>query len=210
MRYDRMIDGKRLRRWKFSLVLFLLLHGALGVARAESGATSPDSCTLDDACNRLVKQAVSDSQQKQYADALQLYQAAYAIRPEPRLLVSIGRMQHKLQRWEDARQSYQNFLATSTRPDDEPYRKKATEWLKELESQPLSAPGSQASTGAAPPGVLVTSDPRATESKPIYKKWWFWTAIGGTLVAATAVSVGVVLGTRSGRMIDQNAYVFTF
>lgn len=35
------------------------------------------------------------------------------------------------------------------------------------------------------------------KDKPLYKKWWFWTAIGGAIVVAGAVTVGVVLGTRA-------------
>lgn len=35
----------------------------------------------------------------------------------------------------------------------------------------------------------------AKTEKPIYKKWWFWAAIGGAAVAAAAITAGVVVGT---------------
>jgi hypothetical protein len=36
----------------------------------------------------------------------------------------------------------------------------------------------------------------APAEKPIYKKWWFWVAIGGAAVAAAAITAGLVVGTQ--------------
>lgn len=54
-----------------------------------------------------------------------------------------------------------------------------------------------------PPDGDITVDAKlipkgAGPQTPVYKKWWFWTAIGGTVVAAVAGTVvGVVLWQRS-------------
>lgn len=34
------------------------------------------------------------------------------------------------------------------------------------------------------------------EKTPVYKKWWFWVALGGAVVAASAITAGVVVATR--------------
>ena len=58
-------------------------------------------------------------------------------------------------------------------------------------SSSVSAPVARAD---APLAVASPQDP-AKQPSPIYKRWWFWTAIGGT-VAAAAIITGVVVGTR--------------
>ena len=64
-------------------------------------------------------------------------------------------------------------------------------------------------TQGAPHRVEVTlvlgSEPTTAtvEKTPVYKKWWFWVAIGGAAVAATAITVGVVVGTSApGRAVQ--------
>lgn len=191
----------------FRIVLVLLLFATGQVTQAATPATSADACTLDDACKRLVERALLSSQQKQYAEALQLYQAAFAIQPEPRLLVSIGRMQHKLERWEEARASYQQFLNVSAQPEDEPYRAKAAEWLKEIESRPLQPTPTAPTVSEAHPKAIGVEDSRSTERRPVYKKWWFWTLIGG---ATAAMGTGLALGLALPRTppAPQGALVF--
>jgi hypothetical protein len=65
------------------------------------------------------------------------HQSAFALQPEPRLLLNIGRMQQKLGNFAEAQKSYQQFLSSPSRADDAPYRSKALEWLKEVEAQVL-------------------------------------------------------------------------
>ena len=46
--------------------------------------------------------------------------------------------------------------------------------------------------GSDPVGVMVVEK----NATPIYKKWWFWTLIGGAAVVAGGVTAGIILGTR--------------
>jgi hypothetical protein len=77
-----------------------------------------------------------------------------------------------------------------------------------LTTEPAAAPGAAAAPGTAaappaavtpaaatPPAIATAPTPPQPEHKPVYKKWWFWTAIGGG-VAAIAV-IGIVAGVAA-------------
>lgn len=59
--------------------------------------------------------------------------------------------------------------------------------------------------------VTVASE---REKTPVYKKWWFWVALGGAAVAASAITAGVVVGVgargSSDRMTPANTLVVSF
>lgn len=60
------------------------------------------------------------------------------------------------------------------------------------------APSTSAPAPAPAPSTSVTVQPVEMQppSKPIYRRWWLWTAIGGVLVLAGAgVALGVVLSS---------------
>ena len=51
------------------------------------------------------------------------------------------------------------------------------------------------------------------EKTPVYKKWWFWVALGGAVVAASAITAGVVVATRPAaaqRPVPDNTLVIGF
>ena len=61
--------------------------------------------------------------------------------------------------------------------------------------------------GTDPVSVVVVEKERT----PIYKKWWFWTAIAGGVLVAGAVTAGIVAGTRTTppeRMLPGNVLSF--
>jgi hypothetical protein len=50
-------------------------------------------------------------------------------------------------------------------------------------------------TETTPAGTTLTAS--APEKKPIYKKWWFWTAIGGAVVIGAVVGVSVAAPAKT-------------
>lgn len=228
----RQIGGGRLRRIGSLLLLCVFLFspkegrsdGEPGAARsgAEGASASQpreDVCLQDLDCARLANRARSMSAAHEYAAALLAYQAAYAMRPAPWLLVNIGRVNQKLGRLKEAIQSYREFLARDGQPEESDTRSRAKAFLAaaeaELARQP--PPPTAAEEPEPPPAPLVEPPPRPSATppeaaparaaatpalgrvtaqsdtqRPVYKRPWF---IG--LVSASAAGV-VLLGLAFG------------
>ena len=167
------------------------------VAEASTGATSssasPD-CLADPECRKIFESARRLSDSGQYNAALTGYEKAYALRPSPWLLINIGRVQQKMGRPADAVTSFQRFLSTADNGPKEVVDA-AREYLQQAESD-LAAQRAKEQRRLQPAGQ---GDPAAatalSESKPVYKKWWFWLALAGGAAAVAAVAVGVTVGT---------------
>lgn len=161
---------------------------APSVSLASSGAAS---CDEDSACRPVVSRAREFSKAGQLDDALISYQAAYRITPDPRIVFNIARIQHKQNKLEDAKESYQRFI--DTKFDDENLRSKAQEYIAAIQAtlatQVTEPPPAGTLTDAATKGQA--SDP-AQANKPVYKKAWFWVLIGG--VAAAGIAGGIAAG----------------
>ncbi len=149
--------------------------------------TADELCAQDTACRQHAENAQNLSTAGKLSAALDEYQAAYQAIQIPVFLYNIARLYHRTGNTEQAAIYYQRYLAAG-HLEDADHRARAQEYLKQIDS-------------AAPPrdsqkdSTLALSIP-ATEAKPVYKKWWFWT-IAGTVVAGTAIGLGVGLGMRN-------------
>ncbi len=124
--------------------------------------------------------------------ALIEFQRAYAIVPIPDLIYNIGHCQERLNRYAEAAASYRLFLAA--KPDAQERKELETRIveLDRLASSPPPAlpPPSIDLTVRAPPPPIAPAGPPVGK-KPLYRRWWLWTAVGA---AALAVGLGVGLG----------------
>jgi hypothetical protein len=137
-------------------------------------------------------------------------------------LFNIARVLHKQGQSKEAASYYRQYLSSPI--DNAEQKAKAREYLDQLsrseDTRPPEPPVpdiAAASQQAAPLGInplgqtggaTARPDPLAvspvaglradvgTASAPIYKKWWLWTLVGGT-VAAGVVGLGVGLSSRS-------------
>ena len=182
------------RRWKNSagaaavaglLALGVVLPGSPRPAAAQSPEEDP--CLRDAACQKLLARAQAASQERRFDDALATYERAYDTSKAPWLLVNVGRMQHKLARYEDARQSYLRYLEQPRQPGDEEQQAAATDFLSQTEAQIKQQGALTGTTPAAPP----------PEKRPLYKKWWLWTVVGGVVAGGVAGTIAGVYATRS-------------
>jgi tetratricopeptide (TPR) repeat protein len=188
--------------------LFLLLFGlCLPLGHADPKGKS-DGCLKDPVCHEHYEQALSQYDAGRYDDALAGFQAAYARRQMPWLLINIGRAVQRLGRPQEAINYYERYKKAEPNIDPEAekrvnkYIEQARALLEQTPEQPnLPIPPKPEPT--PPPTGTLTASPSPTAptpppppaTKPIYKKWWFWTIIG--VVAAGAVAGGVAGGLAS-------------
>lgn len=181
------------RPWKNSyLAIFIaiLLAAASGQSRAQTAADDP--CLRELACQRLLAKAQSASQDQRYEDALIIYKKAHNLSSAPWLLVNIGRMQHKLGRYQEAKNNYLRYLESPRQPQDDEQRTTAQNFLAQAESQLSPKPDAlHLSVSAAP-----AAPPPAESPRPLYKKWWLWTIVGGVVAGGVAATIAGVYLTR--------------
>lgn len=167
-----------------------------------------DGCLKDSVCHDHYQQALAQYDAGRYEDALTGFQAAYARRQMPWLLINIGRTVQRLGRPQEAISYYERYKKAEPNIDEESERRvnkyieQARALLEQTPEQPNLALPQKPPPPATPPALTAnpgtapeppTSQPPA--SKPVYKKWWFWTIIG--VVAAGAVAGGVAGGVVS-------------
>lgn len=167
-----------------SLVLLITLAFS-PAARADSVA--PD-CSADPACLNLYERAKAASAAGDPDEALRLYKLAHEVRADPLLLFSIARILHKQGKTQEAVPYYTRFLAAPT--DDPVPRKKAEEYLAQIRGGNRPTP---ATATPAPTEAPASTSPAPVDSKPVYKKWWFWTVIGVGVAGGIAAGVAVTV-----------------
>ena len=177
--------------------------------RAAAAPENPDDgCLSDPVCRGHYEQAVALFEQGRFDAALAEFQAAYMQRQMPWLLINIGRAVQRLGRPQEAINYYERYKKAEPNIDPEAekrvnkYIEQARALLEQTPEQPnLPIPPKPEPT--PPPTGTLTASPSPTAptpppppaTKPIYKKWWFWTIIG--VVAAGAVAGGVAGGLAS-------------
>jgi tetratricopeptide (TPR) repeat protein len=126
---------------------------------------------------------------KHYEAALGLFKQSYDAAPHPDLLFNIGRCLEELNRYREAYEAYEKFLAVN--PNDSDVQQRAYRMRRKAIEEPLPVPepppepSPQPAASAAPTAAPVAAT-------PVYKKWWLWTAVVG--VAAVALGVGLGVG----------------
>lgn len=89
----------------------LLLAPAAGVATTGAATTAPAATGETETFESLVGQATGKFKEKDYAGAVQLFERAYAVQPEPAILFNIGRIYEEAQNAEAAIGYYEKFIA---------------------------------------------------------------------------------------------------
>lgn len=189
------------------LVVILLFPG---IAIGQAPILTAD-CTQDAGCLALKEQAAEYSKSGDLVEALRLYKLAYEVRSDPRLLFNIARLLHKQGKSSEAVPYYQKFIDAPIQ--DEEQLQKARGYLEQIQAStatPAQKPTENSSsypTTSLPAETLRVDAPPA--KKPVYKKWWFWVVMSGSVLAASAITAGVIFGTN-GRGLPANTAMFMF
>ena len=159
------------------------------------------------------EQAVSHYNLDEFAPALAEFREAYRLKPDPSFLFNIAQCHRKLGENAAALDFYRKYLRSlpdaPNRPEIERMIAELRERGAEADAAPVvpiapvlapaqaPAPEPAASLNLAPPpadaAVPPATVPPAPEPSAVYRRWWFWTALG--VVAAGAVFTGVVLAS---------------
>jgi tetratricopeptide (TPR) repeat protein len=178
--------------------LVVLLALALGgVAAAESSNDDPKA---------LFERGSALYALGRYAEAAPLFERAFELKPDPALLYNAAQAYRFTGNKTRALTLYRNYYRLYG--DSIPNSDEVQRQIQQLEAaiatdeRAKTAPptGMQAPrptpTAETSPGAVLTASPTPAP-KPLVKRPWFWVAVvGGAAVVATAVGVGVAVGTR--------------
>ena len=152
-------------------------------------APETDPCLVDPQCEQLYEQARTAFKEARYEDAFNAYQEAYKRRQVPWLQLNSGRALQRLGRLDEALSYYDRYKRADVKPTPERLAK-ANQYIAEVKAALEEAAQRRPVVTAAPPPPTPAPAP---EARPVYKKWWFWTILGGVVVAG-AVATGLALG----------------
>lgn len=108
----------------------------------------------------------------EHTQAMASWQAAYRSEPRPIYTFRIAESARQAGATGEAIASYQRFLRDTHPPDFATERKSAEDYLPQLQKE------------------------QQDQKKPVYKRWWFWTIIGG---AAAGIGAGIAAGVVAGQ-----------
>jgi tetratricopeptide (TPR) repeat protein len=140
---------------------------------------------------QLFQEGVTFYKLGRFADAVDRYARAYKILGLPGYLFALGQGHHKLARYKKAIHFYQMYLRDNPGTPET----KSIERLIDECRKKHSAALRRARGGLAPGTVLggagrTRPEQGRSASRPVYKQWWFWTAVG--------VGVAVLVGGLAG------------
>jgi tetratricopeptide (TPR) repeat protein len=150
-----------------------------------------------------------------YREAAREYEAAFEAKDDPALLFNIGQAYRLARDYDEAIRAYKSFLRrlpnSPNRPTVEARLRESQALLeRRRESEPPIGPSAPAETTHAESpartpvvtpstAAVAPTKPAAKPAadRPLYKKWWLWTVVGGVVVAGAVV--GITVGALSAR-----------
>jgi tetratricopeptide (TPR) repeat protein len=172
------------------------------------------------------EQAVSHYNLDEFAPALAEFREAYRLKPDPSFLFNIAQCHRRLGENEEALDFYRKYLRSMPDAPNRADVERTIAELHAREVAPEAAPATlpaAPTTGAtpepsaevAPPGrvtpptatsqepqgiasaSLVAPVPSPPEPRPLYRRWWFWTALGAVAVGAVIASVALASSSEA-------------
>jgi tetratricopeptide (TPR) repeat protein len=123
-------------------------------------------------------------------EAIAEFRRGYELRADPRFLFDIAEGYRQLGRSDQALFFYQRYLKAAPEGPD---REDAEEQIAELEKTATPPPAAKPpAPSLAHDVVIVPVEGRPEEARPLWRRWWAWTAVGVLIVggAVTAFALG--------------------
>jgi tetratricopeptide (TPR) repeat protein len=168
------------------------------------GATTTFAQPPIEQAKKLHEAATGDYTLGHFDKALVGYEAAYKLYPAPAFLFNIAQCHFQLQHWERAVFFFEGYLREVP---DAPNRQLVEELIKDantrraeqrdtdarkldLEKQRLELEKKEKEREERRRQQLLASQKLETPPEsPVYKKWWFWSIVGGAAVGVTTTLV---------------------
>jgi tetratricopeptide (TPR) repeat protein len=125
---------------------------------------------------------------RRFDQALEKYEAAFEAKALPEFLFNIGQCHRNLDNFDEAIFSFRRFLQLEP---ETPRREQIEALIAELEQRKQQAAEDARRVPLIPPDDRGT----AGTSRPMWKKWWFWTGLAAVAAGTTAI---VLTTTGSG------------
>jgi tetratricopeptide (TPR) repeat protein len=173
---------------KFALAIFLVT-AVSSVARGDASADA----------KAHYERATAHFAVGEFAKAADEYQEAYKLKPDPALLYNAAQSYRLSGNNDRALILYRNYVQLyPNEPNVDDVRNQIAKLKDAIAAQDKAKTNPPTSTvEVKPASTPVAAQPTKREEyhRPIYKKWWLWTIVGGVVVAG--VVTGAVLATTS-------------
>jgi tetratricopeptide (TPR) repeat protein len=191
----------------------------LGVLAFALALRSPARAEDAEAGRRYFKRGQELLKENDYRGAVRAFEAGYAAAPRVGFLLNIGNCYRKLGELSKARDHYWRFLDAAPKDHpSRPAVKDYLRAMEQIEADGVSVDGASPTRPVLPPpppteptfrsaapvarplaarppegpaGGLTIIDigPPAQEKPSLFKRWWFWTLVGGVVAAGAATYV---------------------
>jgi tetratricopeptide (TPR) repeat protein len=169
--------------------------GALALALTSAAGAQPTPATAQaqQQAKENYDRGVMAYNLERFDEAIAAFTRAYELDPAPILLFNIAQSRWKKGESERAVFYYRRYLEAAP---DAPNRAQVEARIRDLEAAPSRAPEpASARVPNAPPAyVQERAAPPPGEPRPLYRRAWFWGAVGAAVVGA-AVTV-LLLSSR--------------
>lgn len=194
-----------------SVVALLLAVAPLHAKESRSSATTETSHSAKRSAefSQHLDRGMKLYEERKFSEAIEEFQQAYERQQLPRILYNMARAHLQLGHAEEALGLHQKFLRLEPNltPDVKQQAQediaKARGMLEAAERiQAIAMRNNAPAEGEPAPAGSSLSDPSKPQgtdsaSAPLYKRWWFWAALGGAAAAVTGAVVGGVAGYRA-------------
>jgi tetratricopeptide (TPR) repeat protein len=203
---------------RLSLTLLASVWVAVATPSVAWSASGADAARIRSARSHY-EQAVSHYNLDEFAPALAEFREAYRLKPDPSFLFNIAQCHRRLGENEAALDFYRKYLRSLPDAPNRADVERTIAELRARPAAPDGAPAAgpalppagtapQAAEVPAPAPVAppATTSPEAEgiasvslpapvpvplEHTPLYRRWWFWTALGAMAVGAVIASVAL-------------------
>lgn len=190
--------------------IIILIALALSSTRAFAQPASPEM----EQARTLFDDGTAAYTLGDFKRALTAYEAAYKLYPAPQFLFNIAQCHFQLKNWERAVFFFEGYLrevptASNRSLVDELIAEARTNAAAERDAEKrrldlererfeLERRTKEREARAAEQRAQLAVQARTVESpKPVYKKWWFWTVVGGAVAGATITAIAVSSDTMT-------------